>query len=65
MDGGSLYSGDFEENLFHGEGTLQKKSGEKLAGEWRRGKIAGRGRIEFANGDIYEGGSQRRNRTYF
>ena len=41
----------FYHHRFHGEGTLQTASGDKLWGTWCRGKISGRGNIEFANGD--------------
>ena len=36
---------------FHGRGILQAASGDKLSGTWCRGKISGKGTINFANGD--------------
>lgn len=52
---GSVYSGDFENGLFHGQGKLSWPDGRHYEGEFRQGRISGRGRLVYGDGCIYEG----------
>lgn len=53
---GSFYDGDWEEGLFHGQGTFAwKSSGDRYTGSFRRGQMHGHGRYEFRNGDAFDG----------
>ena len=50
------WEGNFANDKFHGEGTLWKKDGDRLKGEWKNGKFQCKdGLIVFRNGDKYEG----------
>lgn len=53
---GDVYTGNFKNDLYHGQGEMVKANGDKLAGEWECGKLNGEANIEFANGDRYTGG---------
>ena len=44
LQDGSVYDGEFKNNLFHGEGVLKTKKGDKLMGVFERGKIRGAGK---------------------
>jgi len=50
----SVYTGDFNEGLFHGHGSLTHSDGSSYVGTWHEGK-----RIEgietLTNGDVFEG----------
>ncbi|KAH9513797.1 agglutinin-like protein 2 [Bulinus truncatus] len=55
---GSVFEGDFKKGLLHGSGvfTLVKSSGQEVQkGQWKDGKLNGKGSICYANGDLYEG----------
>lgn len=55
MRNGDVYSGAFENDLFHGEGILKKANGDTVKGPFLRGKPHGKCSIKYANGDCYEG----------
>ncbi len=51
-----VYSGMFENDLFHGTGLLKKKNGDVIEGEFYQGKSAGKNNVvTFKNGDKYVG----------
>ncbi|MCW8126604.1 C13 family peptidase [Microbulbifer halophilus] len=52
---GSVYSGELEDGLFHGEGTLTWPDGSEYRGQFRQGRISGWGRYRFADDCLYEG----------
>jgi hypothetical protein len=49
------YQGDFEEDLFHGHGTLAWQNGEAYGGEFAKGDINGQGEMAFLDGSRYIG----------
>jgi hypothetical protein len=49
------YRGDFEDDLFHGNGELQYASGLIYIGEFFRGNLHGLGDITFLDGSRYKG----------
>ena len=49
------YEGDFEEDLFHGNGTLTTQEGTVYTGDFCRGQITGKGHITFVDGSEYTG----------
>ncbi|OMJ83419.1 hypothetical protein SteCoe_15637 [Stentor coeruleus] len=49
------YTGHFSEDLYQGQGTEIWHNNCKYTGDFVIGKKHGKGRCEFANGDIYEG----------
>lgn len=52
----SEYSGNFENNLFEGYGTFTWPDEKKIyEGNWRQGKMHGRGKLVFANGKSFQG----------
>ena len=50
-----VYEGDFEEDLFHGEGTLTYQEGTSYIGEFMRGQMTGHGEMTFLDGSRYKG----------
>jgi len=52
---GSIYSGDFRDGLFHGEGELKWPDGRHYQGGFRNGMLGGQGKFTYADGCIYEG----------
>lgn len=52
---GSIYTGDFRDGLFHGEGELTWPDGRHYQGGFREGMLGGRGKFTYADGCIYEG----------
>ena len=48
------------EGVFRGgdlvKGKMVDKAGNVWIGEWKAGKMEGKGRVEWANGNVYEGG---------
>ena len=52
---GDSYNGEFQNWLFHGNGTYIWGDGESYAGEWREGKRHGRGKYVHIDGSVYEG----------
>lgn len=49
------YTGDFDQDLFHGLGELKYSDGSCYVGEFEHGKITGTGQMTFADGSIYKG----------
>ena len=50
------YTGDFFNNVWHGEGQLENyETGDLYHGEFENGKITGKGLFKWKNGEIYEG----------
>lgn len=60
---GSLYRGDWRNNLRHGKGSFQWADGETYTGEYIDGKREGEGTYTWPSGERYEGQwmSDRRN----
>ena len=52
---GSVYTGFFKEDQFHGNGKLVYPDGSYYRGDWLHGKRDGYGVFEAADGDRYEG----------
>lgn len=52
---GAVYSGELENQLFHGRGELRWPDGRLYEGEFHRGRMSGRGRMVYADGCTYEG----------
>ncbi|WP_299584846.1 C13 family peptidase [uncultured Microbulbifer sp.] len=52
---GSVYKGDLQDGLFHGQGLLQWPDGNHYRGEFRLGHISGQGLFTEADGCVYEG----------
>lgn len=50
----SVYTGDFNEGLFHGHGSLTHSDGSSYVGTWHEGKRI-KGTETFTNGDVFEG----------
>ena len=49
------YTGQFEDNMMHGQGTMVYADGSKYEGQFREGKKCGHGTRFFASGDHYIG----------
>lgn len=52
---GSLYRGDWRNNLRHGKGSFEWADGEKYTGEYVDGKREGDGTYTWPSGERYEG----------
>jgi hypothetical protein len=52
---GSLYRGDWRNNLRHGKGSFEWADGEKYSGEYVDGKREGEGTYTWPSGERYEG----------
>merc|ERR1712137_572278 len=54
---GTVYSGSWKRNLYHGTGKLTCKEGVFMSyeGEWHSGRKCGKGIMHFRNYDVYEG----------
>ncbi|WP_323845954.1 C13 family peptidase [Microbulbifer magnicolonia] len=52
---GSVYAGDLENGLFHGQGELSWPDGRRYEGEFRQGRMTGQGRYVFGDGCSYDG----------
>ena len=50
-----VYTGAFEDNTMHGQGTMEYADGSKYEGQWVHGKKCGTGTRFFPNGDHYIG----------
>jgi len=42
---GSAYLGEFEEGLYHGNGSFMFQNGDTYDGEWRNGAFHGKGEL--------------------
>src|SRR3989338_1504223 len=51
------YEGEFDQNLFHGEGTLTSTiiPGKRYTGQWQHGQRNGQGTMDWGNGSVYVG----------
>ena len=54
-DDGAKYSGEWQNNKFHGQGTMTWPDGTKYVGEWQNDKRTGLGKIFFPDGTTEEG----------
>ena len=52
---GSIYAGELQDGLFHGQGTLTWPDGRRYEGEFRQGLLSGQGRLDHGDGCTYEG----------
>ncbi len=52
---GSVYKGDLQDGLFHGQGQLQWPDGNHYRGEFHNGRISGQGLLTKTDGCTYEG----------
>jgi len=52
---GDFYSGQYCQNKYHGEGTLNLKGVGVYTGDWADGLKHGFGRMVYSSGNIYEG----------
>ena len=48
--GASYYQGDFKDDLRHGFGRRRYADGDIYEGEWKNGKMCGKGKINFGDG---------------
>ena len=54
-ESGKYYTGDFNNNLMHGKGTMVFPDNSRYEGDWKEGKMAGQGTKIYSNGDRYVG----------
>jgi hypothetical protein len=52
---GETYTGNFQDNQRHGNGTYKYKSKNIYTGDWLNDQRHGNGRMTYQNGDIYTG----------
>ncbi|MBA3900112.1 MAG: hypothetical protein H0X62_07870 [Bacteroidetes bacterium] len=52
---GSVYEGEWKDNLRHGKGKYEWPDGERYEGEYVNGQRTGQGTYYWKNGDKYEG----------
>ena len=52
---GSFYEGEFQNGIFHGQGTFTEVNGNKYDGEWNKNKMHGQGTQTYVNGAKYVG----------
>lgn len=52
---GSVYRGEWRNNLRHGKGSFQWKDGERYGGNYVDGKREGEGTYYWPSGERYEG----------
>ena len=53
---GSIYVGQFKDDVPHGQGVMQYLDGAKYEGAYQFGQFHGHGSMKFTNGDHYRGG---------
>jgi V8-like Glu-specific endopeptidase len=54
-DDGSSYEGHVFDGQKNGAGTFVSPSGSVYSGEWKNGRISGKGTAKYSDGSIYEG----------
>tara|TARA_B100001179_G_C18572228_1_gene395651 strand:+ start:512 stop:1120 length:609 start_codon:yes stop_codon:yes gene_type:complete len=54
-DGGEMYSGEWLDNLFHGEGVFFYQNGDRYIGDFQKDIAHGMGTYSYKNGDVYVG----------
>lgn len=52
---GSVYSGEFYDDIPHGSGQIEYVNKDTYKGEFKEGKRDGRGVYYFSEGTVYEG----------
>ena len=52
---GSIYKGNTQNNVLHGQGIMMWSNGDKYEGEWENSQQYGQGTMVWANGCKYEG----------
>jgi len=52
---GCTYEGEWDNDLFHGQGEIRWPEGDKYKGKFENGKKSGYGTYWYANGERYEG----------
>lgn len=52
---GSTYEGDFDNDLYDGQGKLHWKQGYKYTGQWKQGRMDGEGKFKHYDGHILQG----------
>ena len=56
MANGNEYTGQYENDRFHGQGTYKWPSGKKYVGQFANNNFNGQGTMHYADGiSIYEG----------
>ena len=50
-----MYEGQWQDNVYHGDGVLKQPSGSVYEGQFKGGKRHGYGRLTYASGQVYEG----------
>ena len=50
-----IYSGDLDNNIPHGYGTLEYANGDVYAGQWVSGERSGEGTMTYSDGTVYTG----------
>eukprot|EP00667_Euglena_gracilis_P027023 EG_transcript_33028 len=51
---GVVYVGGFQNDQFHGPGTMVFPNGDKCEGVWVKGKQNGKGRLTRASGEVFD-----------
>ena len=54
-DFGPVYTGGFNDGVFHGQGTMTFSNGTKYVGEFKVGYMHGQGKMFFPDGHDHEG----------
>ena len=53
---GEQYTGQWEDNIPHGQGVVTRENGDRYAGQWRAGIPHGRGTATYAASSKVENG---------
>ena len=54
-DGGEMYSGEWKDNLYHGEGVFFYSNGDRFIGFFEKDIPHGHGTYSYRSGDLYVG----------
>ena len=49
------FNGEFENNLYHGVGSIEHGNGQTYTGQWKKDKMNGKGIYTWPNGEEYRG----------
>lgn len=55
LPGGDSYEGHFVQGSFEGFGIYVWTGDKKYVGDWKDGKMHGKGRLDYNNGDFFDG----------